>query len=371
MPLSLGCYHAKRQLILPQQNAQEASLIEQAVILPAKHLQEVCAHLTQQQLLAQASTQTLQIPLHPDLKEVHGQLTAKRALEISAAGEHSLLFMGPPGAGKTLLASRLPSILPQLSEKDALTSAAILSISQQGFQPEKWRLRPFRAPHHSASAVALVGGGSPPKPGEISLAHQGILFLDELPEFSRHVLETLREPLESGEILISRAAHQIMFPANFQLIAAMNPCPCGYYGDKNIECRCTQEQVQRYRAKLSGPFLDRIDMHVTVERLSLRSLNTQGDTESSATVRKRVVSAREIQYKRANKTNKQLNNEECNRYCELSQKDKLFFLKAMDDLNLSARVYHRLLKISRTIADLDHSNQIQKAHLLEAMCYRQ
>ena len=281
-------------------------------------------------------------------------------------------MLGPPGTGKTMLASRLPTILPSMSEQEALEAAAVASISDQGFHFENWMRRVFRAPHHTASGVALVGGGSEPRPGEISLAHRGVLFLDELPEFDRKVLEVLREPLESGSITISRAARQAEFPARFQLVAAMNPCPCGYLGHHSGRCHCTAEQVLRYRNKISGPLLDRIDIHVEVPSVPRGVLrNAQAETgETSEQVRRRVENCRRRQLERSDKNNAQLSNREVERVCKLSDADNELLEQAIDKFGLSARAYHRILKIARTIADLAESDIIQTHHLTEALSYR-
>ena len=337
----------------------------------AAHLLEVTAHLQQQTPLplAQDSEPTHAQRVTADLADVRGQVRARRALEIAAAGGHSLLFAGPPGTGKSLLASRLPGILPPMSDHEALESAAIASISAQGFKPELWRQRPFRAPHHSASAVALVGGGSHPRPGEISLAHHGVLFLDELPEFDRKVLEVLREPLESGAITISRAARQAEFLAHFQLVAAMNPCPCGYLGDPSGRCRCTPDQVQRYRQRISGPLLDRIDLQVEVPRLPPQEL--QGDPgEASVHVRKRVCAARAVQTVRQGDCNARLSGAALDHHCRLRAHEQQLLRQALERLQLSARAYHRILRVARTIADLDGAERIEGAHLGEALGYR-
>ena len=288
----------QRSFVLPAESAAEAALVRDATILPAKSLLEVCAHLNgQQQLAPYAGEAAAAVPAYADLSEVKGQAQAKRALEVAAAGGHSLLMIGPPGTGKSMLAARFPGLLPPMTEEQALEAAAIHSLNG-GFRLENWKRRPYRAPHHSASAAALVGGGSVPRPGEISLAHHGVLFLDELPEFDRRVLEALREPLESGHICVARAARRTDFPAQFQLVAAMNPCPCGYLGHANGRCRCTPDQVARYRGKLSGPLLDRIDMTIEVPALAEGELQGRADGESSAAVRERVGRAEAIHYRR-------------------------------------------------------------------------
>lgn len=373
LPAAIQAARCNHKLVLPQSNAEEATLVSRAEILPAQHLLEVCAHLSGQDALP------LQSPLRPaitgdiaDLCDVRAQHHAKRALEIAAAGSHSLLMVGPPGTGKTMLASRLPGILPPMDEAEAIETAAVYSISDQGFDYQNWKIRPFRTPHHTASSVALVGGGSKPRPGEISLAHNGVVFLDELPEFDRHVLEVLREPIESGRITISRAARQAEFPARFQLVAAMNPCPCGYHGHPNGRCRCTPDQVMRYRGKISGPLLDRIDMHVDVPNVPLEVLHAeqQRTEESSNDVRKRVSRARALQLKRSGAANAHLGNRDIEKYCLLRKKDRQLVEQAINQLGLSARAYHRILKVARTIADIDDDKNIQTRHLSEAIGYR-
>lgn len=371
LPVVLGAHQAGRRLVVPYQNADEASLVGRANVLYAKHLLEVCAHLRGDEQLptctkpiekAQAST-TL------NLADVKGQPHAKRALAIAAAGRHSLLFVGTPGTGKTMLASRLPTILPKMTEEEALEVAAIASISHQGFDPAHWQRIPFRSPHHSSSSVALVGGGRPPKPGEISLAHHGVLFLDELPEFTRHVLECLREPLELGHITISRAAFQTVFPANFQLIAAMNPCPCGYAGSAFDHCQCSPEQIKRYQGKISGPLLDRIDMHVEVARVPPEILSqVQADaSETSAWMQAKVFSARERQLRRQQKLNALLTPTELDDYASLTPSAARLLSHVMKKFNFSARVYHRIIKVARTIADLEACADIEEAHISEAL----
>jgi magnesium chelatase family protein len=305
------------------------------------------------------------------MRDVRGQVHARRALEVAAAGGHHLLLIGPPGCGKTLLASRLTGLLPEAREAEALEAAAIVSVSGRGLDPARWRDRAYRSPHHTPSAVALVGGGAEPRPGEISLAHNGVLFLDELPEWDRRALEVLREPLESGVVTLSRAARQSEFPARFQLVAAMNPCPCGWAGDPSGRCRCHADAIQRYRAKLSGPLLDRIDLHVDVPRLPPAELRPDApDGESSERVRERVASARAIQEARAGKPNAQLGQAETMATCRLGVQDQLLLERAIDALQLSARSMHRILRVARTIADLANSPQIGTSHLGEALGYR-
>ena len=370
LAMTLGAGRAGRAFILPRTSAAEASLSGAGEILPADTLLQVCAHLSgREQLQPHIAAPSTHVPNYPDLAEVKGQAQAKRALEIAAAGRHSLLMAGPPGTGKSMLAQRLPGLLPAMRHEEAIESAAVLSIAGS-FRLELFGQRPVRSPHHTASGVALVGGGGNPRPGEISLAHHGILFLDELPEFDRKVLEVLREPLESGRITISRAARQADFPAQFQLVAAMNPCPCGYLGHLNGKCRCTPDQVQRYRARISGPLLDRIDLRIEVPAVSEEEITGAATGEPSSRVRERVEAANARQMQRQGKPNSQLGPGEIDTWCQPSAGAEALLKQAISRLSLSARAYHRILKVARTIADLAGSTTIEAAHAAEAVQYR-
>ncbi len=374
IPLALAAREAGRALILPRANAAQASRVSGLRVLGADHLLEVSAHLSGQRPLTPCEGLPLaasDAQAHADLAEVRGQAQAKRALEVAAAGGHSLIMIGPPGTGKSMLATRLPGLLPPPTERESLETAAIHSVNGD-IDEDVWGARPFRAPHHTASAVALVGGGSNPRPGEISLAHNGVLFLDELPEFDRRVLEVLREPMESGRIHISRAARQAEFPARFQLVAAMNPCPCGYLGDTGPRtCRCSAEQVARYRGRISGPLLDRIDIHLEVPRVPVQALTPgAGEGPTSAQVRARVQSARARQLARAETLNAALTPGQAERDCRPDAQGQALLQRAATQLGLSARAFHRILKLARTVADLAGETQIRAPHVAEAIGYQ-
>jgi len=364
---------SRRIFILPRENADEAALVVDATIFPADSLLQVCAHFAAQDADAKLARHQPSLqpsaPPYLDFSDVKGQLQAKRALEVAAAGGHSVLLIGPPGTGKSMLAARFPGILPPMTDEEALESAAVQSLTG-GFSVTRWKTRPYRSPHHTASGVALVGGGGTPRPGEISLAHRGVLFLDELPEFDRKVLEVLREPLESGRITISRAARQADFPARFQLLAAMNPCPCGFLGHREKPCRCTPDQVTRYQGKISGPLLDRIDMQIQVGALAHEELLQQTPGESSACIAERVARSFALQQQRQKKSNYLLSTSEIDTLCKPDAAGEDLLRTAMTRLNWSARAYHRVLKVARTIADLSQAPVIGKAHIAEAIQYR-
>jgi magnesium chelatase family protein len=365
------------ELYLPLESAHEAALVPGVDVFGAADLPSLCAHLAgavdgRLEPLAVPTIERAAGAAPPDMADVIGQPGARRALEVAAAGGHHMLMVGPPGAGKSMLAARLPSLLPPMTDEEALTSAALLSASVLGFSPAQWRRRPFRAPHHSSSAAALVGGRNPPQPGEITLAHLGVLFLDELPEFDRHVLETLREPLEAGRITISRAALQADFPAACQLIAAMNPCPCGWRGDPTGRCRCTPEVAARYLRKLSGPLLDRIDIQIELPALTPAELSARASEpgESSEFIAERVATARDRQLARLGKMNRELSGREVDETARPDASGELLLREASERFGWSARAYYRVLKVARTIADLAGSEKPDANHIAEAIQYR-
>ena len=374
LPVAMACSLQGHSLIVPAANADEAALVSDLEILPVDGLLQLCAHLTGRlRLQAHTLQRNDAISLRgPDLCDVRGQPQARRALEIAAAGRHNLLMQGPPGTGKSMLAARLPGILPPMSEQEAMQTAAVHSVAGLQVDPSRWRQRPFRSPHHTSSGVALVGGSSVPRPGEVSLAHNGVLFLDELPEFERRVLDVLREPMETGHIVISRATRSAEFPASFQLVAAMNPCRCGYLNDAHKRCaQCTPESAARYQSRISGPLRDRIDILIEVPAIPTRELmDNRAPAETSRTVRERVSRAWRTQLQRQGCSNAQLQHAELEAHCRLSPADRSLLGKAIERLHLSARAYHRILRVARSIADLDGSDSITQPHLSEAIGYR-
>ncbi len=371
LAMALAARAAARALVVPCANAAEGALVTGVAVYAAASLLDVCAHFGGRTPLELFTGSPEAAAEHyPDMRDVKGQARAKRVLEIAAAGGHSMIMVGPPGSGKSMLAARLPGILPPMSDEEALETAAVHSLGHHGFDPAHWKKRPFRAPHHTASAVALVGGGSNPRPGEISLAQHGVLFLDELPEFERRVLEVLREPLEAGRISVARAARHAEFPAQVQLVAAMNPCPCGHLGDVAGKCRCTPDQVARYRGRISGPLLDRIDLQIEVPAVAHDELARAAGGEPSAAIRARVIAAHERQRARQGVANARLGAGDVEHFCAPGTRAAALLQRAVVQLGLSARAYHRVLKVARTIADLGDADAITETHVAEAVQYR-
>jgi len=371
LPAALAANRVQRRLVVPDQNGDQAALVGADRHKSAQSLLEVCADLCGQKSLSlhQTTQDYSQNDLQRDMQDIIGQQQGKRALEIAAAGNHNLLFLGPPGTGKTMLASRLCDLLPEMSDQEALETASVASLTQQEINAHNWKQRPFRAPHHTSSMAALVGGGSIPRPGEISLAHNGLLFLDEMPEFERKVLDSLREPLESGEIIISRAQGKTRFPARFQLVGALNPSPTGYY--EGNQSRANPQTILRYLSRLSGPLLDRFDMSLEIPALPKGTLAEGGDRgEATAVVKQRVLQARETMLARSSKVNALLGSREIEDYCPLKKQDAQFLEEALHRLGLSIRAYHRIIKVARTIADLEGAQDIERNHLAEALGYR-
>jgi magnesium chelatase family protein len=373
LAFALATQQKKRTLFLPEQNQAELDLIQGIDLFLFSDLASLVAHLTGVNIKAPYLPRSMinrhQVKL--DMKDVRGHCAAKYALEIAVSGGHHVLMRGSPGCGKSMLAQRVSSIMPNMTRQQALESAVVQSLSQSGFKEKNWSVRPYRAPHHSASVAAMVGGGSPPQPGEISLAHHGVLFMDELPEFPRVVLESLREPLENHHILISRAAQQVMFPAHFLWVSAMNPCPCGYALDKEIECRCTPDQIQRYQSKISGPLLDRIDIRLDIERVPVqRLLYKEKDSESSSALLTRVVTTQEIQWARQKKLNSELNADELMRFCPLNKSSIRLIESAVKHFRLSARSYYRTLRLARTVADHADEKDVVESHIAQALSWR-